>query len=46
LILSNFTHHLQMLQEGKVGFVSGIFHRWLGKLKLSKHKTLSHDPLL
>jgi hypothetical protein len=30
-----------MLLEGKVAYVIGIFRRWLGQLKSSKHKTLS-----
>lgn len=35
------THHLQMLLEGKVGYVIGIFRRRLSALKASKQEALS-----
>lgn len=35
------THHLEMLLEGKVGYVIGVFRRWLAKLPTSKRKSLS-----
>lgn len=35
------THHLEMLLQGKVGYVIGIFRRWLAKLPASKRKSLS-----
>ena len=35
------SHHLEMLLEGKVGYVIGVFRRWLSKLPTAKRKTLS-----